>query len=70
MLLTSKFGYLFAFWVTNTFPLVTQKIALRSGKNKQELMWTCDKLQWTDKHIQALKIEKIVKNQDFDFFSA
>ena len=31
-------------------------------------MWTCDKLQWTDKHIQALKLEKIVYNQDFHLF--
>ena len=38
------------------------------SKNKQELMWTCDKLQWTDKHIQALKLEKIVYNQDFHLF--
>ena len=37
--------------------------------NKQELMWTCDKLQWPDKHIQALKLEKIVKNHDFHLFS-
>ena len=29
-------------------------------RNKQELMWTCNKLQWTDKRIQALKIESLV----------
>ena len=33
---------------------------LQKKENKQELMWTSDKLQWTDKHIQALKLEKIV----------
>ena len=42
---------------------------LRSLKsNKQELMWTSDKLQWTDKHIQALKLEKIVLKSRFSPF--
>ena len=39
----------------------SKKITIGTFRNnKQELMWTCDKLQWTDKHIQALKLEKIV----------